>query len=72
MQDVTVAKYERETDRWGNYEYFYKIALVPGGRVIKVFYVPSDTDYIENANERTVQKIKAYLKENGFNAVSKF
>lgn len=72
MQDVTVVKYERETDGWGNYEYFYRIAIVPGGRVIKVIYVPNDTGDIQEATDKVVQEIKDYLVENNFNAVSKF
>lgn len=72
MQDVTVTKYERERERSVYKEYFYKIGLVPGGRVVKVFYVPGDADDMDEATDRVIGEIQTYLEENEYNAVTKF
>lgn len=71
MQDVTVTLYERETGRYGELEYFYRIAIVPGGRVVNVFY-PSGDIPKEEALQAARKEIESYLKENGFNATTKY
>lgn len=72
MQDVTVTKYERERERSLYKEYFFKIGLVPGGRIVKVFFVPSDAYDIDEATAKVVDEIKEYLKDNNYNAITKF
>lgn len=70
--DVVVDKFERPINDYGGLEYIYKIGIVPGGRVIKSFYVPVDYEDMEETERQVIKDIKVYLKENGFNAVNKF
>ena len=67
-----VDKFERPINDYGGLEYIYKIGIVPGGRVIKTFHVSFDYKDMDETEGQVIKDIKAYLKENGFNAVNKF
>lgn len=72
MQDVIVTKYERFTNHFGIFEYFFTVGIVPGGRVVNTFYVPTDAYDVMEATEKVTREIKDYLKESNFNSLSKF
>jgi len=69
--EVIVTKYERETDYFGQLEYFYKVHKVPGGNVLMTFFVEKNEDE-EIAERQAISNIREYLKINNLTALNKF